>query len=35
MRDEMWYKRMFVAFIAALKLQESMEAIKEFKVDRE
>jgi len=35
MRDEAWFRRMFVAFMAALKLQESLEAIKEFKVDRE
>ncbi len=35
MRDDVWYSKMFVAFMAALKLQESMENIKEFKVDRE
>lgn len=35
MRDEGWYSKMFVAFLSALKLQESMEAIKEFKVENE
>lgn len=35
MRDDVWYRKMFVAFLAALKLQESLEEIKDFKVDRE
>ncbi len=35
LRDDAWFTKMFVAFLAALKLQESLERIKEFKVDRE
>jgi hypothetical protein len=33
--DEMWYKKMFVGFIGALKTYETMELLKEFKAERE
>ena len=33
--DYTWYRKMFVAFIAALKLSESMEDMKNFKPGRE
>jgi hypothetical protein len=32
--DEDWYRKMFVAFLAALKLQESMDKIKDFKGEK-
>jgi len=33
-RDGKWYSKMFAAFIAALKLSESMDLIKEFRGER-
>jgi len=33
-KDDKWYAKMFMAFIAALKLKESMELIKQFKHEK-